>query len=582
MWLIKKNFFFLTKSIAGQLIDMLQNRKLWGFIERGKSRSNDENCRSEIFTGALYKKLSEFLRGNFNFTMAFATDGVQVFKSSNYAIWPLFCTINELPFHLKAFFMTLNALWFGMEKPNPNAFCKPFVDETIQLFRIGFKWLDKSSNVVRVSRVLFPIAIADAPARAMLLNFMQFNGSYGCHYCEHPGISVIKGDGHVRVFPIAFPIPPLRDSKTTLLHAVAAINSGEKHIYGVKGFSILSLIPEFDLINGTIPDIMHCVFLGIVKQFLTIWLDSTGKPYSFMAKHFDEALRDIKLPDEILRMYRSYEKYGKSWKASELRNFLLFFSPVILKSLLPNVFYRHWLYLVNCCRLLQKKSMTQEDLQHARILALAFIGQIPDLYGVEHVSYNVHLLNHIVEGVDNWGAPWAYSAFLYEDAGGSMKTQFHGSKCVAGQMFQRFTARQLLREYAAKNINFTTEETISNFFVSRLETKMNIEHRVERSLKAIGKFKYEKLSAGEIIAVENWYDGRILKCHFACAYSRILVNGKCFSSALYSADLKRDNSVVKIGNSFAIIEKIFIVNENCNCVMIPNGVCMMNSWSQPR
>jgi hypothetical protein len=93
MWLIKKNFFFLTKSIAGQLIDMLQNRKLWGFIERGKSRSNDENCRSEIFTGALYKKLSEFLRGNFNFTMAFATDGVQVFKSSNYAIWPLFCTI---------------------------------------------------------------------------------------------------------------------------------------------------------------------------------------------------------------------------------------------------------------------------------------------------------------------------------------------------------------------------------------------------------------------------------------------------------------------------------------------------------
>jgi hypothetical protein len=88
--------------------------------------------------------------------------------------------------------------------------------------------------------------------------------------------------------------------------------------------------------------------------------------------------------------------------------------------------------------------MTQEDLQLARILALAFIGLIPDLYGVEHVFYNIHLLNHIVEGVDNWGAPRAYSAFLYEDAGGSMRTQFHGSKCVAGQMFQRFTARQLL------------------------------------------------------------------------------------------------------------------------------------------
>ena len=335
---------------------------------------------------------------------------------------------------------------------------------------IGFKWLDKPSNIVRISRVLFPISIADAPARAMLLNFMQFNGSYGCHYCEHPGLSVMKGDGHVRVFPIKFPIPPLRDSKTTLLHAVAAINNDGKHVCGVKGFSILSLIPKFDLITGTIPDIMHCVFLGIVKQFLAIWLESNGKPYSFMAKHFGKTLRDVKLPDEILRMYRSYEKYGKSWKASELRNFLLFFSPVILRSLLPSLYYRHWMCLVNCCRLLQKKLMTQEDLQLAKLLALSFTGKIPELYGVEYVSYNVHLLSHIVEGTDNWGAPWAYSAFLYEDAGGSMKTQFHGSKCVAGQMFERFTARQLLREFSAKHINFSTEFTVSNFFVTGLET----------------------------------------------------------------------------------------------------------------
>ena len=156
---------------------------------------------------------------------------------------------------------------------------------------------------------------------------------------------------------------------------------------------------------------MHCVFLGIVKQFLAgingKWLESNGKPYSFMAKHFYETLRDVKLPDEILRMYRSYEKYGKSWKASELRNFLLFFSPVILRSLLPSLYYRHWMCLVNCCRLLQKKLMTQEDLQLAKLLALSFTGKIPELYGVDiiYVSYNVHLLSHIVEGTDNWGAP---------------------------------------------------------------------------------------------------------------------------------------------------------------------------------
>ena len=149
---------------------------------------------------------------------------------------------------------------------------------------------------------------------------------------------------------------------------------------------------------------------------------------------------------------------------------------LIFRSLLPSLYYRHWMCLVNCCRLLQKKSMTQEDLQLAKLLALSFTGTIPELYGVEYVSYNVHLLSHIVEGTDNWVAPWAYSAFLYEEAGGSMKTQFHGSKCVAGQMFERFTARQLLREFSAKHINFSTEFTVSNFFVTRLETKMSLDH----------------------------------------------------------------------------------------------------------
>jgi hypothetical protein len=48
------------------------------------------------------------------------------------------------------------------------------------------------------------------------------------HHCEVPGLSVIKG--HVQVFPITFPIPPLRDSKTTLLHALAAINIDGKHV----------------------------------------------------------------------------------------------------------------------------------------------------------------------------------------------------------------------------------------------------------------------------------------------------------------------------------------------------------------
>ncbi|KAK4045314.1 hypothetical protein OUZ56_032852 [Daphnia magna] len=40
----------------------------------------------------------------------------------------------------------------------------------------------------------------------------------------------------------------------------------------------------------------------------------------------------------------------------------------------------------------------------------------PLSFPIHHVSYNVHILLHVTEGAKNWGAPWASSAFLYEDA----------------------------------------------------------------------------------------------------------------------------------------------------------------------
>lgn len=54
-----------------------------------------------------------------------------------------------------------------------------------------------------------------------------------------------------------------------------------------------------------------------------------------------------------------------------------------------------------------------------------FVALIPELYGEEHVSYNVHVLLYVTEGPKHWAALWACSAFLYEDAGGLIKRLFH-------------------------------------------------------------------------------------------------------------------------------------------------------------
>ena len=62
----------------------------------------------------------------------------------------------------------------------------------------------------------------DLPARAVVLNTIQFNGWYGCNYCEQPGrsLSTSKG-GHVHIFPFIADLPK-RTKETWKEHATKA------------------------------------------------------------------------------------------------------------------------------------------------------------------------------------------------------------------------------------------------------------------------------------------------------------------------------------------------------------------------
>lgn len=82
---------------------------------------------------------------------------------------------------------------------------------------------------------------------------------------------------------------------------------------------------------------MRWVLLGVLKQFLKIWSSDVHSAYftQNLDAHLDVLLLSVCLPDEILRVYRSMVKCFTDWKASELRNFLLFYSPIALSHLLP-------------------------------------------------------------------------------------------------------------------------------------------------------------------------------------------------------------------------------------------------------
>ena len=562
----KKGAFFLTKSIKSQLIDMLESGGLWDCIQNRPVYA--EGNYAEVYSGELYKgvDIQAFLKSNDNFSLTFSTDGVQVFRSSNYQIWPIMGSINEIDSRHKSRFMFLHTLWFGLSKLRADTFLKAFVEEAHDLFLNGFEWTD-SKGSKRLSKVIFPTAVADAPARAHLLERMQYNAEYGCDFCEHPGVSISKGSGRVQVFPMQSELPRLRTNQLTLRYAEIATQSGFP-VMGIKGPTLLAALFGFDLSKSVIPDAMHSCWLGIVVQFRKLWETSTDKQFYIpnMSKRIDKYLCEMKVPHDVTRVPRSMELFGSDWKASENRTFCLFISPVILMDLLPDQYYDHWMLFVNGCRLLLKKPVTEEHRKISSKLFDKFIYLVPSLYGDENVSYNVHILQHIPEAVKYWGAPWATSAFLFEDAGGDLIHQFHGTRYVAEQIFSNFLSKAKLKRYSKTYIE-NADEDIKKIF----ESFNHVVPCAGDEIKLLGKgrselFDYQLQSALDGYFEENF--GEICTCDTLLLYERVSLKGKVYSTDNYCANLQRDDSIVQLHSTVVcLIKKIAQISHSSTCMI---------------
>ena len=114
------------------------------------------------------------------------------------------------------------------------------------------------------------------------------------------------------------PLPRKRTHGESFNSAIDVVERVLQEINGVKGPSYLYLIPLLNIIDGMIPYSMHCVYLGVVKQFLALWTESpAGCAYHIEAQAIDAILLTIKPTSDILRLIILFSVFGKYWKASE-------------------------------------------------------------------------------------------------------------------------------------------------------------------------------------------------------------------------------------------------------------------------
>ena len=252
----------------------------------------------------------------------------------------------------------------------------------------------------------------------------QFNGWFGCQKCKIRG----KRVSNVHVYPFVEELS-MRTSNETIQYARAASHSN-KVVFGVKGPTILSEIVH-DFIVTTTVDVMHCVYLNVLKKLMTLWFDSEYHDHPGSLRPFinyiNKHLISITPIDPTTRRPRSLDDFSY-WKVAELRNFVLIYSLPILKQYMQSNYFNHHVLLVFGITVMNMTTISEEILNKAHSALTQYVKEFKILYGEVHMTANVHLLLHLSEEVRQFGPLYYNSCFSFENLKGILKRFVHGSK----------------------------------------------------------------------------------------------------------------------------------------------------------
>lgn len=437
---------FYEFDIEDQIRYLFEHKNLAEDLKPFDSHRN-ENVTEDLTDG------SEYIRANtrkhrkaYDLTLILNTDGISLVKSSKSNCWPLMMMIAELPKHLREFFLIPVGLWYNNKhKPLMNTFLLPFCEKFNYYFQQGIRWTHPNTNEVYISKIVVPLFIADAPARAQIQNILNFNGKYGCNICEIKTKRCKPAVGKKIIRIYAFPQKQikLRAAKQMEDQAERVLIEKKRHIKGVKDYAVVSALPLLDLSSSVLPEYMHSVLLGIGKQFIDIWFHKTGawNVVQYL-REIDNLLINIRPPHSFHRMPRSIS-FSSFYKASEIYYWILYYSVPILSNFLPDKYFQHWLLLVIAIFiLLQNNIAIESELKEAEICLQLFVKDIAVLYGDRELTYNMHQLLHLGLCVRRWDLLWATSAFPFESFNGFLANCVHGTKNMSQEIINFLTIAQ--------------------------------------------------------------------------------------------------------------------------------------------
>ena len=339
---------------------------------------------------SILTKESQKLANISQLTLHVNIDGIPLFNNSKTALWPILGCVVEL----NALVFPI-ALFCSNKKPTS-------IEEYLKNFVLEIKELESAEFVNSETSYSYKIklgaVICDTPAQAFVKCIKSHNSCNCCECCTQHGEYY-----HKIILPDMF---------TSYRTDSSFFQRSDPHV----GNSPLTEL-SFGMITGFPLDYMHLVCLGVVRRLINLWLHGpfTCKLSQTIISEISDKLVMIQpyISREFSRKPRALFEF-KQWKATELRQFLLYTGPVILKKVLPKTMYKHFLYLSIAIRILLSSSLIQYYTDYAGQLLQYFVQIFSDIYGKDQIVYNVHSLIHLADDAKQFGVLDNCSSFKYE------------------------------------------------------------------------------------------------------------------------------------------------------------------------
>lgn len=382
-----------------------------------------------------------------NIVLDFNIDGLPVAKSSRKQVWPILCNI------VGTQYVFLIGTYAGTSKPNnSDDYLLPFITEIKEVLTEGITCNNQNYSI---SLRAF---ICDAPARSFVLKTKGHTGYNCCIKCTQKGSLV----GKKVVFPFENCAPRTDQSFRS--------RNNVNHHHQLEPIILESL--PIDCVVQFPFDYMHVVCLGVTKTLISAWIKSKGNKYSLPSwkiSSFNKQLEHLKsqIPFEFNRNPRNLCDLDR-WKATEFRQFLLYTGPLILKNILNEEMYQHFLKLSLAMRILLHKRDCFENNACANELLVSFVKFVPHFYGEQFLTFNFHCLTHIANDAKFYGSLENFSAFKYENYLHHLKKAVKKGNFVCSQIYNRLVEKSVCNTKLNSEVypvlekyNGTSYETVS-------------------------------------------------------------------------------------------------------------------------